>query len=120
MAENQLTANDIISVIRENMSTLDDQSKTAILVAVLGQCATHKQVQSKGKGINLYTKIGDRIHVRGNMGVYVSGAKAEDSVLAILDAPSLKGVPLKEQSTASRDESISAEGVGSILEECGL
>ena len=72
------------------------------------------------KRYNLYTKIGDRIHVRGNMGVYVSGAKAEDSVLAILDAPSLKGVPLKEQSTASRDESISAEGVGSILEECGL
>ena len=118
MAEN--IATDIITTIRENMPELDPQSKTAILVAVLGQCATHKQVQSKGKGINLYTKIGDRIHVRGNMGVYVSGAKAEDSVLAILDAPSLKGVPLKEQSTASRDESISAEGVGSILEECGL
>jgi len=111
---------DLIATIRTVLPECDDQSKCGVLLAVLGAVGTHKKVQSKGKGINIYTKVGDKIHIRGNMGVYVSGARSEESVQAILNSDALKGLVLDTKESVAQADELSASDVTSQMKEYGL
>ena len=117
----EITANELITSIRATMPELDPQEQCAVLLNTLGGCAKHKQVQSKGKGISIYTRVGGKnIRLQGNMSVYVSGANSIESVQAILTSASIKNVPLKETDVSSVDESLDADGVSSVLADIGV
>ena len=120
-------ANSIIATIRDNVPSMPEQEKCAILMNLMGVVGatrgyTKPSEKSKSKritGVSLYCKVGGRVNITGNLIVRRTGAVGEEALAPILNAPSLKNLELKEVEVSLADSS-SADDVQKDLQEIGV
>jgi len=120
MAGNTKSAIALQQAIADTLPSLSADEKSAVLLRVLGIVGTHKAPLSSNKGINVYTLIGERLHIRGNMSVYYTGARSSEAIQAILNGKCLQGLKVNEKQVQSKAAELSATDTAAQLQEMGL
>ena len=123
----QIDASEIISLLHENVPSMPEEEKCAILMTVMGALGNHKQYtkpseNSKTKnitGISLYCKVGGRVNVKGNLIVRRTGAVGVEALSPIFNCEALKNLPVKEVEVSIADSS-SADDVEADLKALGV
>ena len=108
------------TAIADTLPTLGKDEQSSILLRVLGIVGKHKAVLSSKKGINVYTVIGDKLFIKGNMSVYYNGARSTEAIQAILNGNCLKGLKVSEKQVKAQEPELSASDTASQLQEMGL
>ena len=110
----------LTTAIADTLPTLGKDEQSSVLLRVLGIVGEHKAVLSSKKGINVYTVIGDKLYIKGNMSIYYHGAKSSEAIQALLNGNCLKGLKVSEKQVRASEPELSASDTASQLQEMGL